>query len=139
MEIHFNVRRISKIKLIDERVSDEFVYQPSIPIKRFFWFLKPNKYTNAGFIDVSDTSDVSSWSDCIYTEEELIRYGYKVYSEQEQIANGWKGRVFNKAFVEVTLDSKDSIRKSFENYLEAKEYVEYLKDISGIDYSILTF
>ena len=133
MEIHFNVKRISKIKLVNERLKGDFVYQPSKPIKRFFCFLKPNKYTDAGFIDLS------GWSGVIYSEEELIKYGYKVYTEQEQIKYGWKGRVFNKAFVEVTLDSKDSITKTFESNLEAKRYVEYLKDISGIEYSTLTF
>lgn len=131
--IDFNVHRITKIKLVEEWLCDGIRYEPSKPIKRFFGLLPPNKFTKAGFIDYS------SCADYVYTEEDLQRFGYKVYSEADQIKLNLKGRVFNRAFVQITLDSKDNITKYFGSNMEAKEYVEYLKDTSGITYSTISF
>ena len=124
---HFNLKEIIGIKIIPERDA-YFVWVDAVPEKRvFFGLIKSRSAKPGGFMDTS------SYDETIYTEEELIRYGYKVYSYEERIEE----RVCEKPVVTVYLSHDIKCTKKFESDKEALEWVERIKKESGLSFEVV--
>ena len=118
----FDVNEIIGIKLIEEREADNYVWVDGVPEKRIlFGMIKARSATPSGFLDLS------SWRGTIYTEEELVGYGYKVYSTEERI----NSRVCHKPSVRIYLSHELTVDQRFETNGEAYSWVEELKLASG--------
>lgn len=128
-EVNFNLSAIILIKLYKESVASKWLWRESKPIKKFFGLIDTGRVTEAGF------EDMTSYSTCIYTEEELKGYDYKVYPTNERIIN----RVANKPVVEIHLSHEHRITRKFENDEDAIKYVEHLKAISEIKFETIIY
>lgn len=124
---HFDVNEIIGIKIIPESEAS-FEWVDEIPEKRIFFGMIRTRYARpAGFLDKS------SFDEIIYSPEQLIDYGYKVYTSSERINN----RVCHKPHVTVYLSHDLSSTKRFETDREAIEWVEDLKATSGKVFEIV--
>ena len=118
----FDVNQIIGIKLTEERESDSYEWVNAVPEKRiFFGMIEIKPATPAGFLDLS------SWRGSIYTAEEMIGYGYKVYSTEERI----NSRICHKPRVRVYLSHELTVDKVFETNQEAQTWIDELKLTSG--------
>ena len=126
---HFDVNEIIGIKLFFEREA-RFEWVEAKPEKRgFFGLIKTRSATPAGFLDKG------SFDGTIYSDEELIGYGYKVYTTDERINN----RVTEKPYVRIYLSHGLESHKKFETDEEASAWVDELKATSGKTFEIVTF
>ena len=118
----FDINEIIGIKLTEERVEGNYEWVDAIPEKRtFFGLIKTQSATPAGFLDLH------SWEGEIYTAEELVKYGYKVYSTDERISS----RVCRKPHVKIYLSHELTVEKVFETNNEARTWEDQLKLKSG--------
>jgi hypothetical protein len=118
----FDINEIIGIKLTEEREIDSYEWVDTVPEKRiFFGMIKVRSATPAGFLDLG------SYRGTIYTEEELIGYGYKVYTTDERI----NSRVCRKPHVKIYLSHELTVDKVFETNHEAQTWIDALKATSG--------
>ena len=118
----FDVNEIIGIKLIEEREADNYVWVDNVPEKRIFLgLIKTRSATPEGFLDLG------SWSYSIYTPEELVGYGYKVYLYEDKSKNC----VNRKPHVKIYLSHELTVDGVFETEQEAQAWIEKLKLTSG--------
>jgi hypothetical protein len=126
---HFDVNEIIRIKFFPEHDS-RFEWVEATQEKRvFFGLIKTRSATPAGFLDKG------SFDGTIYSEGDLIDYGYKVYTTDERINN----RVTEKPYVRVYLSHELETHKKFETDEQALEWINELKATSGKTFEIVTF
>lgn len=124
---HFDVDRIVSIFFKPEHTNKSYYWVDSKPIKKLFGLINTGLFSQAGWVDRSD------WDNVIYTDDELRKYGYKVYSTDERINDH---RVCNKAYVKVYLTHDNTIQQTFESDQKAEEWIELLKSTSGKTFEI---
>ena len=114
----FDINEIIGIKLTEERVNGNHEWVDAVPEKRiFFGMIKTRSATPEGFLDLG------SWKDAIYTPEELVGYGYKVYLYEDKSKNC----VTRKPHVKIYLSHELTVDKVFETDQEAQAWIEELK------------
>ena len=124
IEIHFDVDSVIAIKVVKESPCEWFVWKDQTVKKR--WFSKPRIYP-AGF------HDESSYTELIWTKEELLERGYKVYGNDERVNN----RVCRKPYVIVYFGHKLDATHTFESDEMASDWIENLKLTSGKTFEII--
>jgi hypothetical protein len=124
---HFDVNEIIGIKLFPERAA-RFKWVEATPEKRtFFGLIKTKSEEPAGFLDTGAFDSV------IYTKEDLIGYGYKIYDDRVN------NIVCEKPYATVYLSHDLTTTKKFETDQEALEWIEEIKTKSGKTFEIVTF
>jgi hypothetical protein len=126
---YFDVSRIVSAYFIPEHTATKFYWQDSKPITTFFGLINTGRFTKAGWFNACD------WNEELYTEDEIRRYGYKVYSTDERINE----RICNKAHVKVYLTHDNTIEQSFETDKEAEAWIELLKEKSGKTFEVAIY
>jgi hypothetical protein len=123
-EYHFDVNSVIGIKFVKEEPCEWFIWKEEIVKKRLFGKLK---IYPAGFYDES------SYREHIWTKEELLERGYKVYDWDERVNN----RVCSKPYVVVYLGHKLEVNHTFESDEIASEWIKNLKLTSGKTFEII--
>jgi hypothetical protein len=125
---YFNTNKIVSIHFTPEKTSERFYFEDRKPIKKFFGLINTGRFTQPGWVDYYD------W-DSKYTDEELRKQGYKVYTTDERIND----RVCVKATVKVYLAHDNTIVQEFETDDEAEFWIENLKTISGKNFAVAIY
>ena len=126
---YFDVGQIVSIVYRPERVCTHFEWVESKPIKTFFGLITTGKLTEAGWFDGTE------WDYTTYTDDEVRKKGYIVYSTDERIND----RVCHMAYVKVYLTHDNTIAQSFESNQKAEEWIGLLKSRSGKKFEIATY
>jgi hypothetical protein len=118
----FDINEIIGIRLTEESEADRYEWVDAVPEKRIFLgLIKTRSATPEGFLDLG------SLSYSIYTPEELVGYGYKVYLYEDKSKNC----VTRKPHVKIYLSYELTADKVFETEQEAQAWIEKLKSASG--------
>ena len=131
-ELNFDVNSIIKIEIHD-RTESSYEWLPAKQRTWFFGLLKRNSWQDEGWYPYgcyeggSMTGD--SWEATPSTKERLLEYGYQIDSDKT---------VWDRPHIDIHLKGGHSIRKKFETFEDAKEYVEDIKEWSDIKFYILT-
>lgn len=117
-EIHFDVDKITSIKIMDRRPTEYIWHDEVKEVKAFFGLITKVKYLQEGFYGHG----------CRYSSTEMREYGYLI--------DGYSS--FNPPYVEIYL-GKPSIVKKFNSYVEAQTYVDGLKFKTGNKFEIIKY
>jgi hypothetical protein len=131
-ELHFDVNSIIKIEIHD-RTKTSYKWLPARQRTWFFGFLKRNSWQDEGWYPYGCYEEGSSmtgdsWEATPSSKERLIEYGYQVDPDKS---------VWDRPHIDIHLKNKHSIRKKFETFEDAKEYVEDIKEWSNIKFYII--
>ena len=126
---YFDLSRIVSIYFSPEKTASKFYRVDSKPIKKFFGLINTGKLSEPGWADCND------WEEVIYTDEDIRRYGYKVYTTDKRINE----RICHFAHVKVYLTHDNTIEQTFETNQEAQAWIELLKETSGKTFEIATY
>lgn len=127
---YFDVNRIVSIHFKPERVTNDYAWEKSKPIKKFFGLIDTGRFTEEGWEYYYDYAHTF-----IYSDDDLRRKGYKVYSADERL----NSRVCVKACVKIYLTDNNQIEMSFESNEEAEVHIEYLKKLSGTTFAVVIY
>ena len=139
-EIYFDVNLISKINFRSSYCSDMYKWreEETVPkYKRFLLFFKVKDGVEtkpAGFYEERS----GYYGDGKYyipiSEEYLIKHGYLINDAPYPVDGK---EVWIRAYVEVSLGYKSSVRKSFDTDEEAKEWINKLKEMSNKTFEVI--
>ena len=123
MEIHFDIDKIVKIKLVEKKEEENMQWVEPKPIKKFFGLYNTGRFTPGGF------HDLSSYSGSVYTAEQLRGYGYIVEGK----------KVYQQSWVGVSFEHADSVSRSFPSDEEAQEWISRLSRQSKKNFEIVKY
>jgi hypothetical protein len=110
---YFDPFKITHIKFIKEKDAG-YVWVDEIPDKKYFFGLFTKKGNKSGFLNRGEIS----------TKEQLLRYGYKIYDNNERI----NSRVVTKPYIQISLVCGDKINIGGETEKDLRDYID---DIIG--------
>ena len=131
MEKHFDVDRIIGITMYGKRPASH-KWLPAKQKTAFFGLIKRNAWHSEGFYSNGHYQECyeSGCYDALPSSAKSLReYGYLVEGD----------RVFFKPVVDVSLESKCRVSKTFDTVEEARSWVNALKASSGKTFEIIEY
>jgi hypothetical protein len=129
-ELHFDVNSIIKIEIHD-RTESSYEWLPARQRTWFFGLFKKNSWQSEGWYPRGCYEEGymgDYWEVKPSSKERLLENGYQVDPDKT---------VWNRPRIDIYLKGGHSIRKKFETFEDAKEYVEDIKEWSDIKFYII--
>ena len=130
MEQHFDISRITGIKIIDKRKSS-YKWLPEKRKTALFGLIKRNAYYSEGYYSsghYQECYESGCWDARPSTRQSLLQSGYLIDSDNV---------VWNRPYAIVYLEFKREVSKNFVTFEEALQWAEELKQKSGKTFEIL--
>ena len=132
MENHFDVSRITGIKIIEKRKSS-YKWLPEKRKTALFGLIKRNAYYSEGYYShghYQECYDSGCWDAHPTTRQSLLQSGYLIDSDNV---------VWNRPYVIVCLEYKGEVSQNFVTFEEAIQWAEELKQKSGKTFEIVKY
>ena len=132
MEIHFDISRITGIKIIEKRKSS-YKWLPEKRKTALFGLIKRNAYYSEGYYSgghYQECYESGCWDACPTTRQSLLQSGYLIDSDNV---------VWNRPYVIVYLEFKGEVSQNFVTFEEAIQWAEELKQKSSKTFEIVKY